>query len=137
MPGIFRWPGKIKPGEIHGMGATLDLYATFASLAGVEELPVEKPGWMSTDLTPTLLYGKPSPRTNWFYNPDVYRSGNFKLHRTTRLPTDPHTRQRTPVTHHNPPLLFDLAKDIGEQKNIAATHPEIVSRLLMELDAVE
>ncbi len=137
VPGIFHWPGMIEPGEVDGIGVNLDLYATFATLTGAETVPEDKPGWISTDLTPTLLRGKPSPRTTWFYNPDVYRSGDFKLHRSTRLPTDPHTRQRTPSTRHDPPLLFNLDKDIGEQKNIAAAHPEVVSRLLRELEAVE
>lgn len=137
VPGIFHWPGTIQPGEVGGIGVNLDFYATFATLIGAEELPENKPGWMSTDLTPTLLQGKPSPRTTWFYNPEVYRSRNYKLHRTTRFPTDPHTRNRTPVKRHNPPLLFDLNKDIGEQKNVAANHPEIVSRLIRELDAIE
>jgi len=136
VPGIFHWPGKIKPGIVDGIGVNLDLYATFATLTGATNLPSEKPGWMSTDLTPTLLEGKPSPRTTWFYNPDVYRSGNFKLHRATRMPTNPHTRERTPITRHDPPLLYNLAKDIGEQKNIAATHPEVVSRLIRELDSI-
>lgn len=137
VPGIFHWPGTIKPGEVDGIGANLDLYATFANLTGAEKLPEDKPGWMSTDLTPTLLHGKPSPRTTWFYNPDVYRSGNFKLHRKTLFPTDPHTRQRTPAVQHDPPLLFDLSKDIGERKNIATAHPEIASRLVREMEAVK
>lgn len=137
VPGIFHWPGTIKPAAVEGIGVNLDLYATFATLTGAGELPQDKPGWMSIDLTPTLLHGKPSPRTTWFYNADVYRSGNFKLHRTTRHPTNPHTRERTPLTHHDPPLLFDLSRDIAEQYNIAATHPEIVDRLVRELDAIE
>ena len=137
VPGIFRWPGTIKPATIEGIGVNLDLYATFATLTGVDTLPDEKPGWMSTDLTPTLLHGKPSPRTTWFYSPDVYRSGKFKIHRTTRQPTNPHTRERTPIARHDPPLLYNLDEDIGELNNIAGKHPDVVSRLLKELEAVK
>jgi len=39
VPGIFRWPGKITPGVVKGQAANLDLYATFAALAGVVKLP--------------------------------------------------------------------------------------------------
>lgn len=137
VPGIFHWPGKIKPGTVEGIAANLDLYATFATLTGAQSLPDEKPGWMSTDLTPTLLNGKPSPRTNWFYNPDVYRSGSFKIHRTTRQPTNPHTRARAPIASHDPPLLYNLDEDIGELNNIAGRHPEVVKRLLKELEAAK
>ncbi len=137
VPGIFHWPGTIPPGVVDGIGVNLDLYATFATLTGAKALPDDKPGWMSTDLTPTLLHRKPSPRTTWYYNPDVYRSGDYKVHHPTRSPTDPHTRNRTPPKRHDPPLLYNLAQDIGEKRNIAASHPEVVSRLLRELDAIE
>jgi hypothetical protein len=38
-----------------------------------------------------------------------------------------------------PLQLFDLAKDLGEKKNLAAEHPEIVERLsdLMESSRTE
>ncbi|MGB0579527.1 MAG: sulfatase-like hydrolase/transferase, partial [Limisphaerales bacterium] len=56
VPGIFRWPGKIKPGEVHGMGANLDLFATFAKLAGgdLNDLP----GFSSKDLGGVLFRGE-------------------------------------------------------------------------------
>ena len=34
VPGIFRWPGKIKTAVVDGLAANLDLYATFSKLAG-------------------------------------------------------------------------------------------------------
>ena len=133
VPAIFRWKGTIAPGTIDGIGANLDLYATFAKLSGSKDLPDELPGWMSTDLTPTLLSGQPSPRKSWFFSNGVYRSGDYKIHQVTRQPTDPDTRKRRPVTQHDPPLLYNLSSDIGEQNNIAASHPEIVERLLKEM----
>jgi hypothetical protein len=32
-------------------------------------------------------------------------------------------------TYTNPPELYDLAKDLGESKNLATQHPEIAARL--------
>lgn len=136
VPGIFHWPGTIKPAVVDGIGVNLDLYATFAALTGGEDLPDGKPGWMSTDLSATLLNGEASPRTSWLYTGQVYRSGDYKIHYAIRTPTDPVTRKRTPAPKLNGPLLFDLSSDVGEQNDIAAENPEIVGRLQSEMKAI-
>lgn len=140
VPGIFRWPGKIKPDVIDGMAANLDLYATFAKLASGSEPPVsvtQQNGYRSRDLSETLLNGKPAPRTQWLFSSGgamAFRSGRYKIHLSTKeRSSNPDTRKREPVVRHNPPLLFDLSKDISEQHNIAANHPNIVERLLKEM----
>lgn len=138
VPGIFRWPGRITPGTVDGIGVNLDLYATFTSLANASnDLPTDKPGWMSTDLTPALLEGKPSPRAEWYYNRFSFRSGRFKIHLGTQHPTDPIARRRTPPTMHDEPLLFDLQADIGEQRNIAAEQPDVVTRLRERMERLQ
>ncbi len=140
VPGILRWPGKIKPGVIDGMAANLDLYATFAKLASGVELPesvTKQKGFLSRDLSRTLLSGKPAPRTQWLFNSGgaiAFRSGRYKIHLSTKdRSSNPDTRKREPVVKHNPALLFDLSQDISEQHNIAANHPDIVARLLKEM----
>jgi arylsulfatase A-like enzyme len=136
VPAIFRWPGRIAPGEVDGMAAGLDLYATFATLAGGTQ-PRQETGYISQDLSGVLLRGEASPRTRWFYSGHTlaFRSGNYKIHLSTKArSTNPETRKRAPVARHDPPLLFDLESDPGEQTNIAAERPEIVARLLAELD---
>ncbi|MBN2022047.1 MAG: sulfatase [Pirellulales bacterium] len=137
VPCIVRWPGKIAPGEAAGIGANLDLYATFARLCGGSQ-PKDETGYMSLDLSGVLLEGKPSPRTAWYYadGATAFRSGDFKIHLSTKSrSSDPDTRRPEPPVAHDPPLLFDLSNDPGERKNIAADHPEIVSRLLAEMAA--
>lgn len=133
VPAIFHWPGTIQPATVDGIAANLDLYATFATLAGGDQ-PTERPGYISMDLSPVLLNGKASPRTSWAYHESAYRSGRYKIHLATIPPTDPIARARRPVTRHETPLLFDLQADIGEQHNIAAEHPDVVARLLRERD---
>ena len=137
VPGIFRWPGRISPGQVNGMAANLDLYATFAKLAG-GGLPTQFPGFISKDLSGTLFSGKPSPRKQWFMPSGsiAYRSGDYKIHtKTKKRSSNPDTRKREPMETHDPPLLFDLSRDIGEQNDIAAKHPEVVARLLAEMNA--
>lgn len=132
VPGIFRWPGRIQPRVVDGIGANLDLYATFATLVG-GDLPADKPGFLSIDLGPALFEGKPSPRESWFFNRGVYRSGKYKIHEITHFPTNPETRKKTPSAKHDPPLLFDLEADIGEQSDIASENPDVVARLQAEM----
>lgn len=138
IPGIFRWPGKISPGVVHDMGANLDLYATFASLCGGDE-PSDLPGYNSMDLSGTLLRAEASPRTHWYYGPrsTAFRSGRYKIHLRTYAPTDPVERRRSPVTPHNPPLLYDLQQDIGEEHDLAHAKPDVVAQLLKEMQTFE
>ncbi|MEC8942076.1 MAG: sulfatase-like hydrolase/transferase, partial [Verrucomicrobiota bacterium] len=134
VPGIFRWPGKIKPGVVDGMAANLDLYATFAVLAGAKDVPSDKPGWKSRDLSGVLLRAEKSPRTQWLYGRSAFRSGKYKIHLTSKKrSSNPDTRQREPVTKYDPPMLVDLEKDPGETTDLGKKHPEVVARLLKEM----
>ena len=136
VPGIFRWPGKIKPAAIDELAANLDLYATFATLAGGEQ-PKGLQGYVSKDFSGTLLRGEASPRKQWLYvhgATSAFRSGNYKIHLASKdRSSHPDTRRQEPLDKHDPPLLFDLSTDMGEQKNLSAKHPEIVARLLKEM----
>jgi arylsulfatase A-like enzyme len=135
VPGIFRWPGKIKPGIVTDMAANLDLYATFATLANGTQ-PSQLPGYMSKDLSGVLLRGEPSPRRQWLFAGGAlaFRSGAYKIHLSTKThSSDPDTRKRVPAVNHRPPLLFNVESDIGEQTDIGASHPELVQRLAKEL----
>ena len=83
-----------------------------------------------------MLRGEPSPRNQWFYSSGAiaFRSGKYKIHLSTKKrSSNPDTRAREPVLKHDPPLLYDLSIDAGEQNNIAADHPETVARLLEEM----
>ncbi len=137
VPGIFRWPGTIAPGKIDGMAANLDLYATFSVLAGGKQ-PKAGSGYISTDLTGTLLRGEASQRTKWLYNSGAiaFRSGNYKIHLSTKSrSSNPDTRKRESMPRHAPPLLFDLSSDVGERRNLASERPQVVTRLLKEMAA--
>lgn len=132
VPAIFRWTGRIRPGVVNDIAANLDLYATFAALAG-GTVPSEKPGFLSRDLGGALLRGEPSPRQQWLYGAGAYRSGRYKIVHIEQSPTDPIARRNKPSVRHDPPLLFDLQADPRERSNLAAAKPELAAQLLTEM----
>ena len=126
-PTIFWWPGKVAPGTVHEIGSTLDLLPTACALAGVE-LPGDRT-FDGGDLTPALFGTGASPRDEmFFYHGEelfAVRKGAHKLHFTTKVEYIGQKPER-----HDPPLLFHLGHDPGENFNIAAQHPEIVRDLV-------
>ena len=126
-PTIFWWPGKIKPRVVMDQGSTLDLLPTIASIAGTT-VPDDRvlDGY---DISDTLFNGEKSPRNNMFYyhGEQCYavRHGLFKAHFQTKTS---YVGQKEAVTH-DPPLLFHLGHDPGEQYNIAKNHPNIIQEI--------
>jgi len=127
VPTIFWGPGYVKPGVIDGMGSTIDLLETFAALAGVEA-PVDRK-MDGYDLSQTLAGQSESPRNEFHYwnrgELHAVRSGPWKLHVIQREPIN-YGR----VAPMDGPELYNLEHDISEAYDVAATHPEIVKRLL-------
>lgn len=130
VPAIFSWPGTVEPGVITDIGMAADLYTTIATLAG-GRLPEDRE-IDGADLTGTLTRGEPSPRHRLAYYRAgelmAFRSGDYKIH----LVTAGAYRDATPRQQHDPPLLYNLRDDVGEQVDIAAAHPDIVARLVDE-----
>ncbi len=145
VPFIAWWPGRIAPRPaVSNPVSHLDLFPTFAALAGAK--PPADVTLDGADLT-ALLLGTgpraPRPIRHYFgYQPQAVRDGQWKL----LLPTDTRPTPR-PVSlwwEHNPagfdhqhrllaaPELYDLAADLGEKNNLAAQHPELVTRLTRE-----
>lgn len=126
VPAIFWWPGTVAPGVVREMGSLLDVLPTLAALAGAP-LPAGRTldGY---DLSGVLQGRGPSPRTTYFYYRNAtlqaVRSGRFKLHFFTR-PDGNHE----PARPLDPPWLFDLDQDAGEEDNIAAERPDVVAEL--------
>lgn len=127
VPTIFWWPGKVKPGVKTELGSTLDLMATFASLAGLK--PPQDRKLDSYDLSPVLLDSGTGPRDEMFYwtNAELHavRSGPWKLHVKMREPVN-YGREVVPAR----PALYHLERDISEAFDVADQHPDVVQRLL-------
>ncbi|XP_074128045.1 arylsulfatase A isoform X1 [Sminthopsis crassicaudata] len=125
-PALAFWPGHIPPGVSHELASTLDLLPTLAALTQAQLPNVTLDG---VDLSPILLgTGKNPRKTLYFYPPDpqetlgvfAIRHGKYKAHFFTQgsihsgMVPDPVCQPMTPRIQHDPPLLFDLEMDPGE-----------------------
>jgi arylsulfatase A-like enzyme len=137
VPCIVWKPGAIPAGTTNAeIARTLDFLPTFAKLAGAE-LPTGRI-IDGKDITP-LIHGLPdakSPSNSFFYYSQTQlmavRLGDWKLHlpRTTNVAEkwNIYTEDKD-IVDHSKPLLYNLKDDKGETSNLAAEHPEIVSKL--------
>ncbi len=119
VPGIFWGPAYVKPATISEIGSTLDMLATAASLAGIENVPTND----GIDLSRVLKNGSGGGRDFLPYYSHgklaAYRRGNYKIHLL-----DPDTNKALET-----PRLFDLHQDISEQHDIALTQPELLQQM--------
>lgn len=132
-PAIFWWPGTIRPAVVSDIASAMDLWATAASLSGAappRDRPID-----GLDLSAPLKGTGPSPRHILYYYWDdelrAIRKDAYKAHFITSDAYGEGERR----AEHNPPLLFNLADDPGERRNVAAQHPDIVAELHREADA--
>jgi arylsulfatase A-like enzyme len=130
-PTIFRWPGRIEPGVVRDIGATMDLYTTILKLAGAE-VPSDRVV-DGLDLTPALFGTGPSPRQTMFYyrGTELFavRKGPYKAHFTTQSGYG----SDKPV-RHVPPVLYHLEHDPSEKYDIAKDHPDVIADILKEVE---
>lgn len=139
-PTIMRWPGKIPAGTVcNELASTIDILPTIAKLAGAD-LPSHRID--GKDIWP-LMSDRPGAKSQhevFFYYSgwtlEAVRSGKWKLHLPHRYRTLAGRKGGTggqPVKYEQAKIglaLFDLEKDISEQHDVAAEHPEVVKRLL-------
>ncbi len=126
VPMILWGPGLVKPGVVHDLGSTMDLFTTCIRLAGgavPDDRPID-----GVDLSPVLRGEGPSPRNNMFFYRGTrlfaVRHGRFKAHFMTQP-----AYGGDPAEEHDPPLLFDLGEDPSEKFNVAGQHPEVLAEL--------
>ncbi len=128
---VARWPGKIQPkSETDALAVTFDLMPTFAKLAG-GSVPTDRM-IDGKDISP-ILFGasNESPHDDFFYyfqdNLNAVRHENWKLFVK-------HRPQRNRPAKMTKPELYNLAEDIGESKNVADKHPDVVAKLMARLE---
>ncbi|HEX6926760.1 MAG TPA: sulfatase [Longimicrobiaceae bacterium] len=136
VPGIVWWPGTIPAGQVSADIVTnMDLFPTLLRLAG-GELP-EGHRLDGVDILPVLEGQGPSPRQELFYflGPELQavRVGRWKL-RVVPPASQAGQVSAAPQQTSAVPELYDLEVDPSERYNMAAEHPDIVSRLMRRME---
>jgi arylsulfatase A len=136
VPLIVHWPGVTKPGsESDAAVITMDLFPTLLEMCGVpipDRTQPPHPGCDGVSLVPLLKQTGQLARTELFWHYPHHqhyqqggatpyaaiRQGDFKL---TEFFNDMRVE------------LYNLREDIGEQRDLATTHPELVAKLRTRL----
>lgn len=137
VPFIIRWPGVTKPGKVSdALVSQIDLMATFAANLDVK-LPQDA-AEDSHNLLPHLRGETEDVRQthvhNTFANEYAIRDGDWllidaKTGYRSRGFKPWEARHDYPGDDGQPVELYNLAKDIGQRKNVAAEHPEKVKQM--------
>ncbi len=124
-PTIVRWPGKIAAGTTNDfVGGFQDFMPTAAQLVGAET-PKNIDG---VSFLPALLGKVNEQRQHDHLYWEFYEQGGS---RAVRMGDWKAVRPKW----HAPIELFDLKTDLGEKKNVAAEHPDIVKKMEAIMEA--
>ena len=138
VPMIVHWPSSLEPAVYTRPVSSLDVMATFLTAAGGSPPPVGErqvregrkrkngPLYDSVDLAPYFrgeAEGDPHPVLFWrmALRGAAVREGDWKLL----------------MPNSQPPALYDLASDVGEQHDLSLEQPEVAARLRAHLNRWE
>jgi arylsulfatase A-like enzyme len=145
VPFLARWPGKIKPGPTsNALIAHTDMATTFAALTGAS-IPAGN-CLDSYNALPSLLGQKTTAPVRPHFvahvggieGPFSLQSGEWKYTEVTPPVREPDTRltskagqekSKTKAGGARQPGLYNLAKDLGEENNLAAKEPAKLKEL--------
>lgn len=125
VPMAMRWPGKIAPGAVIDEPiCAIDFLPTFVNLAGGKVDPAWKLDGIN--LQPLLTGETKSLPTR----PLFWRKGGAD---GTYAVRDGRWKLYVNRSDNSKPMLFDLSNDIGEARDLATEHPEVVKQLTAKL----
>jgi arylsulfatase len=129
VPSFWRWPGVLKPGvDIDKLAAAIDLFPTFAELAGAKVPKGIKLDGRS--LVPLLK----DPAASW---PDRYlfvHVGRWPKGKAAESKYDKCAVRNGRYRLVNNAELYDIKSDPGETKNVIAEHPDVVAAMRSAYD---
>ncbi len=136
VPFIVRWPGHVQPGTSDALVCQLDFAASFAGLTHQALKQGDFPD--SYDVLDALL-GNTARGRDYLVEEGYGQAiiqGKWKY-----IPAAPGPKRDNTVNidlgNDSVPQLYDLSTDIGETRNLAAEHPEIVKELDTLLKSVQ
>jgi arylsulfatase A-like enzyme len=118
VPLLIRWPGRIPAGRVSDqVGITMDLTASILAATGTEVPP--GPALEGLNLLPILEGRSPDVERTLFWRTRAgnqvqraVRSGEWKL-----------------IVDGNHPMVFNLATDVGERRDLANRRQDVARRL--------
>ena len=119
VPMIVRWTGTIRAGQVSDFPwAFWDFLPTAAEIAGVKDkVPA---GIDGQSVLPALLGRKQEPHAFFYWefhekgSKQAVRMGDWKAVR---------------LAINKPLELYDLKNDVGEMRNVAAEHPDVIAKV--------
>lgn len=116
VPLIVRWKGRTRPGtSSNAFATTLELFPTFVAAAGAKPPPqVTLDGFSMLNL---LEGAGSSPRKEMFWYRTYTNSAAARVDRWKW------------IRHAGKQELYDLAEDVGEKRDLAATQPQQLERV--------
>jgi arylsulfatase A len=138
-PFLTRWRGRIAPTVSDEVVSTVDFAASFAELTGTS---LSEGGCLDSFNVLDALLGKTGAKGREYILQQDNGSGNFGLRagewKLVRLAK--RGKSEAVVSRSEPPVpesrhtLYHLTNDPGERADVSAAHPEIVQRLIAQLD---
>jgi len=120
-PLVARWPGKIAPGRVSDhISAFYDMLPTFCEVAGAK---IPKTDGIS--ILPTLLGNGPQPKHEFL----LWEFYGYGGQQAVRLGDWKGMRLDCNKDQNGPIKLYDLKADIGETRDVAAEHPDVVKKI--------
>jgi arylsulfatase A-like enzyme len=125
VPTIARWPGRVPPGTVSAhVGYFGDFFATFAEMLG-QPVPA---GLDSVSLLPTLAGESGRQKEHEYLYWEFYEQGGRQAVRF-----GPWKAIREPMATGRV-QLFDLAKDVAEEKDLAKARADVVAQAVRYMD---
>lgn len=120
LPTVMYWPkGKVAGRSWDGLCGALDMFPTLMAMADLK-MPETRP-LDGKNIWPALRDNTASPVESYYWawrNEDAIRTADWRMHR---------------FFDHSE--LYDIRADIGETKNVADAHPDVVKSLTAKLTA--
>ena len=126
-PLLVRWPGTVKPGSLIATPVSSpDFFPTLLEVAGGKSLPGQTLDGVS--IVPVLKGGSLPERALFWHYPHYGNQGGAPAAAIRRGPW-----KLIEWQEDNQVELFNLAKDLSEQTELAAREPRLVEQLRSEL----